>query len=129
MQIDSILTEMMEWSYEQSGSLSALGLTYSIELIRASLSFGLTFNIWDDSISPNQWTQYYHMSGDGQYGSNFYTVTENKSEEYTFDGYNFNLGLLWIIILVWELVISKITLLLWRWLMSIVLETMQHQPH
>jgi long-subunit fatty acid transport protein len=86
-----------QWSYEQSGSLSALGLTYSIELIRACLSFGLTFNIWDDSISPNQWTQYYHMSGDGQYGSNFYTVTENKREEYTFDGYNFNLGLLWII--------------------------------
>jgi len=83
------------WHYEQTGSLSAIGLSYCIELIKPSLSFGFTFNIWDNDISPNHWKQTYNMSGTRKLGNFHNNADYNKTENFYFDGINMNFGLMW----------------------------------
>ena len=48
--------------YVQKGSLSALGLAFCVA-ISPNLSVGATVNIWNNDISPNQWEEEYHSSG------------------------------------------------------------------
>ncbi|MDM8540550.1 hypothetical protein QUF90_05630 [Desulfococcaceae bacterium HSG9] len=81
---------------QQSGSLSAIGLAYGFEIIPRILSFGFTWNIWDDDLCNNKWEQKYGGStvvkmGDISVGGYSYS-TRHK---FTFDGHNFNLGVLW----------------------------------
>ncbi|MCK5685180.1 outer membrane protein transport protein [bacterium] len=81
---------------QQSGSLSAIGLAYSFEIIPRSLSLGLTLNIWDDDFSNNSWEQKISGSpvvkmGDAIVGGIPY-IGEHK---FILEGFNYNLGLLW----------------------------------
>ncbi|KPA14184.1 hypothetical protein MHK_005608, partial [Candidatus Magnetomorum sp. HK-1] len=81
--------------YQSEGSLSALGFAYSVK-IAEQLSFGMTFNVWDNDISPNKWKQKLLKFGSGidDFGNRF--VDEiNKTDTYIFKGYSFNIGLMW----------------------------------
>jgi len=90
-------TAQKHWSYLQEGSLSALGLSYCIQ-ITPFLSAGLTVNIWDDDITDNHWNQRYHTVKKGQtvFGVP-YESTGIKEENFEFKGYNFNIGMLYSI--------------------------------
>jgi len=89
------LTRKENWNYEQTGALSALGLSYCIELIKPKLSLGFTLNIWDNNISPNHWTQTYHMTSKLAVEDYIIEVTYDKTEDFSFDGINMNIGLMW----------------------------------
>jgi len=80
--------------YTQDGGLSAIGLSCAIQVVPA-LSLGMTMNIWDDGISDNSWTQNTFVTALGQFGP--YSLSEyyRKTDEYSFDGINFNVGFLW----------------------------------
>jgi len=92
-----ILYRNENWNYEQTGLLSALGLSYCIEILQPKLSFGFTLNIWDDNLTPNRWKQTYDMTGTGKIGSIPYTTRLQQTEKYEFDGINMNFGLLWTV--------------------------------
>lgn len=82
------------WSYQQDGTLSALGLSYCIRAM-PQLSLGFTLNFWDDNLTPNKWEQKYHLTGSGVYSGGPYTENLYKSETYFFKGFNANFGMLW----------------------------------
>lgn len=86
------------WNYDQTGSLSAIGLSYGIEVIRPKLLLGFTLNLWEDSLKKNKWKQVYHMTGTGVLGENNPFIRKsNKTEVYSFQGLNMNFGLIWMI--------------------------------
>jgi len=82
------------YDYIQTGGLSSIGLAYSIEII-PSLSFGFTFNFWDDGLHPNNWSINRRLAIEGE----FHGVSVNENREYdtqySFKGFNLNWGLLW----------------------------------
>jgi long-subunit fatty acid transport protein len=82
--------------YHQKGSLSALGLSYCLE-ITPDFSLGFTINIWDDDMSDNHWTQIYDNSilNHGDIDEDPTLIKYKKIETYSFNGTNFNLGFLW----------------------------------
>ena len=83
------------WSFQQDGRLSAIGLSYCIRVI-PELSLGITFNFWDNNLSPNHWEQKYRRITSGDVPGNR-LLSENymKTETYSFKGFNNNLGILW----------------------------------
>ena len=82
------------WDYKQSGGLSAVGLAYAVQII-PELSFGFTLNFWDDSLTANQWEQKYYMTGSGTLGGAPLAKSLDKTETYSFRGFNANFGILW----------------------------------
>ena len=82
--------------YHQKGSLSALGLSYCIE-ITPDFSLGFTVNIWDNDMSDNHWTQIYDHSilDHGDIDEDPTLIEYQKIETYSFNGTNFNVGFLW----------------------------------
>jgi len=82
--------------YKQSGSLSAIGLAYAIQ-ITPHLSFGVTVNRWDDDISSNEWEQKNIIKGsDTDAGGDKFFFKSFIYERYSIKGgTNFNLGFLW----------------------------------
>ncbi|KPA16561.1 Membrane protein involved in aromatic hydrocarbon degradation [Candidatus Magnetomorum sp. HK-1] len=86
-----------QWNYEQNGLLSALGVSYCIEIIRSKLSCGFTLNFWDNDLTPNRWRQTYEMTGTGIFDDERYTERLHKTEDYQFKGFNMNFGLLWTV--------------------------------
>jgi len=80
--------------YEQEGTLSALGIASCVQ-ITPNLSFGLTVNIWEDDLSPNEWEKRTLNSGWGSDGGDPFTFEYRAFDRYTFSGVNANLGLLW----------------------------------
>ncbi|MDH3328018.1 MAG: outer membrane protein transport protein [Desulfobulbaceae bacterium] len=80
--------------YNQDGGLSALGLSYAVQIIPA-LSAGITVNIWDDDIGYNHWTQNTFYTAPGNLGPFRIQDTYRNIDSYSFEGYNFNLGFLW----------------------------------
>lgn len=83
--------------YSQKGTLSAMGIAYSTEINR-EISAGLTLNIWDSGLNPNQWEQETIQTGDGFLGATHFIYRSRSFNRYDFSGYNFNLGLRWQII-------------------------------
>jgi long-subunit fatty acid transport protein len=79
------------WDVEQSGSLSALGLSYCIQVI-PELSAGFTLNFWDDDLGNNRWEQNFHADS-GIAGIPM--IRFDRKEKYSFNGINANIGLLW----------------------------------
>lgn len=82
--------------YTQTGSLSAIGLAYAIQ-ITPQLSLGVTVNRWDDAISNNSWEQKMVEGGKD---------TDSEGDKFIFrsfiydkysvkGGTNFNFGFLW----------------------------------
>ncbi|MDM8539250.1 outer membrane protein transport protein, partial [Desulfobacterales bacterium HSG17] len=81
---------------QQSGNISAVGLAYSFEIIPRSLSFGFIVNIWDDDLSENNWEQTYGGSTIIENGDvNVAEFSYKVMSKFIFEGYNFNLGVLW----------------------------------
>jgi long-chain fatty acid transport protein len=84
--------------YEQSGGLSALGIAYSIQIV-PQLSFGFTLNIWNNDLTPNKWKEIIHYTGSStvEYAGSPITVPvkSEKKNEYSFNGFNINIGMLW----------------------------------
>lgn len=80
---------------DQSGSLYALGLAYSVQVL-PTLSLGFTLNFWEDALYENQWKKSYHevFSEISRWGV-FYDVENSISDHISFNGFNFNLGILW----------------------------------
>jgi len=80
--------------YRQEGSLSAIGLAYCIQVL-PSLSFGLTLNFWEDSLYKNQWEAESVNTWTGiDDGVPIYYKRLDYSQ-FSFNGFNYNLGLLW----------------------------------
>lgn len=81
--------------YDQNGQLYAYGLAYSIQ-ITPEVSFGLTWNLWEDGLKNNMWQQNTGTFGTGTIAGIIpVSYRETNSETFSFSGTNFNLGLLW----------------------------------
>ena len=93
-QTSTSLTVNQNVDYEQEGSLSAIGVAYSIQ-INPQLSFGLTLNFWEDGVYENEWEQKTHQAGSGILNGNALTFESNSFDRYSFSGFNANLGVLW----------------------------------
>nr|WP_319395669.1 outer membrane protein transport protein [uncultured Desulfobacter sp.] len=89
----------IEGSYNQSGSLSAVGIAYGFEIIPRYLSIGITVNIWNDDLCDNNWEQSYAGSSVGSYSVGPYSGREefhySTRHNFIFKGLNYNLGILW----------------------------------
>ena len=90
------------WDYEQSGSLSAIGLSYCIRIF-PQFSAGFTLNFWDDDLSPNNWEEKYRMTSTGTLFGQDIFETRDEIEDHSLSGFNFNLGFLWRINYKWTL--------------------------
>jgi long-subunit fatty acid transport protein len=90
------LSSQEYWDYRQEGGLTALGLSCAV-LINPKLSAGATLNFWKDGLTDNRWKQTYRMEGTGALigGAIPFTRSLNAVHSYSFDGFNFNLGMLW----------------------------------
>jgi len=94
-----------DFSFEQKGSLAAIGFAYCIQVV-PRLSFGFTLNIWEDPFYGNGWKQTYRENGSakvmgpcpdspGDCVQYTYEFTGTKIDEYSFSGFNANVGALW----------------------------------
>ncbi len=79
---------------QQDGSLSAYGLAYSIQ-VHPSLSFGFTLNLWQNGIYDNKWKRTETSHGTGFDFGDPFVYESNTTDQYTFTGYNANIGILW----------------------------------
>jgi len=82
--------------YVQSGSLSAFGVSYCLEL-NPNFSLGITFNFWKNGLTDNNWKQKYDIKISGAQNEAPIYGYLNKTEEYEFDGFNMNIGTMWYI--------------------------------
>lgn len=57
-----IITVNQQADYKQTGTLSALGLAYCIQ-VNPKFSFGVTLNFWDDGLFSNTWKEHLRVSG------------------------------------------------------------------
>jgi len=89
------LSSKAHWLYEQDGGLSALGLSYSINIKPPKLSFGFTLNIWDDQLTKNSWEESYVIKTTGTLAGIPTTNEYTQRELYKLKGFNFHLGMLW----------------------------------
>lgn len=78
----------------QDGDLSALGLAYAIQLTR-KVYFGLTFNIWNDDITDNEWENKTFQWGNGDDRGDRFELYGETVETFSFEGWNMNFGVLW----------------------------------
>ncbi|XPS90272.1 membrane protein, predicted to be involved in aromatic hydrocarbon degradation [Desulfosarcina variabilis str. Montpellier] len=84
------------FDFEQSGGLSALGLTYSVIPVRRwRFGIGFTVNIWDAGFNPSQWEETTRQTWSGTLNGNRFNMVTEIYNKYTFSGYNVNLGVLW----------------------------------
>ncbi len=82
--------------YKQTGSLSAVGLAYAIQII-PHLSLGVTVNRWDDCITGNGWKQKTIIGGsDIDAGGDKFFFKSFIYDRYSVEGgTNANIGFLW----------------------------------
>jgi len=80
--------------YDQDGTLSAWGLAYAIQFL-PKFSFGFTLNFWEDGIYNNDWDQKLSQSGTGTLAGTKFNFDSSSKEEFSFSGFNMNLGVLW----------------------------------
>ncbi|MBT8368271.1 MAG: outer membrane protein transport protein [Deltaproteobacteria bacterium] len=88
------LTVMQDVDYDQDGTLSAWGLSYSIQIL-PQFSLGVTLNFWEDGIYKNKWRQTVDQKGSGTLAGNNFTFESRSVDEFFFSGFNANLGILW----------------------------------
>jgi long-subunit fatty acid transport protein len=88
-------------SYRQDGSLSAIGFAYCIQIV-PKLSAGVTLNFWKDGLARSKWDEKTHSlnsqtlkAAEGISSPVTSSEEYNWHDRYTFDGFNFNLGMLW----------------------------------
>lgn len=83
--------------YNQDGTLSAWGLAYSVQIL-PQLSFGVTFNFWEDGIYSNDWDKEVVQTGSGAFSGNSFTFKSRSKDKFSFSGFNMNLGILWNVV-------------------------------
>jgi len=83
-------------SYVQKGYLYALSPAIAVQ-VRPELSFGLTLNIWGNTLGQNGWESSYRSSGTGQVLGNSLSKSLVWTTNNDFEGINANLGVLWSI--------------------------------
>ncbi len=83
-------------SYNQDGSLGALGLAYAIE-VTPKISFGITLNIWtNDLFWENGWEEKFSNHSKTTFGASSVIEDTYISDKYAgFTGVNANIGALW----------------------------------
>ncbi|MCP4111093.1 MAG: hypothetical protein GY749_37135 [Desulfobacteraceae bacterium] len=93
------LISPIQYNYEQNGALYALGFAYCLQ-ITPDFSAGITLNYWGDFIYENKWEKRYSQISNliGQA-----TIIQDAKEEFSFKGWNANLGFLWRISEHWTL--------------------------
>jgi long-subunit fatty acid transport protein len=93
---NSLLISDRNYSYIQDGLLSAIGLSYCIQ-VSPTFSLGVTYNIWKDDLTPNSWSQRYKMNGTVTFPLFDETEAEQSDvvEDFSFSGVNANIGFLW----------------------------------
>lgn len=79
---------------DQSGSLSALGFTWCVQLT-PNVSFGATLNTWENIFGLNGWRSSNSQQGTEIIGDNNWSYDFSSQEKVSFRGYNANLGFLW----------------------------------
>jgi long-subunit fatty acid transport protein len=93
-QSSATLNIIEDVDYDQDGTLSAWGLAYGVQIM-PRLSFGVTFNFWEDGIYNNEWDQTVLQRGSGTLSGNRFNFESLSKDEYSFSGFNMNLGILW----------------------------------
>ncbi|KJU85822.1 Membrane protein involved in aromatic hydrocarbon degradation [Candidatus Magnetobacterium bavaricum] len=73
-------------SYRQNGRVSAIGISAAIQVIE-KLSLGLTLNAYDNGLTKNSWQEKMEAK----------EFNWGYKKKYTLNGYNANLGLMWMI--------------------------------
>ena len=91
---DDDLTIVQNIDYDQDGSLGAWGLAYALQ-ISPTISFGVTFNLWEDGFEDNRWKQKTNQTGSGDLAGNLFNFEARSTERFSFSGWNLNLGVLW----------------------------------
>lgn len=81
-------------NYRQEGGLSAIGLAYCVQ-ITPYVSIGLTMNLWDDHITPNNWEQKTFQWGYGKSYGDEYVFESSLHDRYIINGFNANFGVMW----------------------------------
>lgn len=94
------LSSVENYHVFQDGNLNAIGISYCAQIIPLKLSAGLTLNFWDDDLIKNEWRQRYHVIETGYIGDNPemqspFTSEYFKTNSYSLNGFNANLGFLW----------------------------------
>lgn len=82
------------WNFEQKGGLSAMGLSYGVQIV-PDLSLGFTLNLWDEDLSKNSWRQTYRTERNGLPGNTPFRASLYRTKDFSFEGLNFNFGILW----------------------------------
>lgn len=93
-QLSENLSTSQNIDFQQEGSLSAIGIAYCIQ-IAPKFSCGLTMNFWEDGLYENAWEQTTRQHGSGTYVGNPFTFESTSHDQFSFSGFNFNLGFLW----------------------------------
>ncbi|MFC1505087.1 OmpP1/FadL family transporter [Thermodesulfobacteriota bacterium] len=90
------IENVQDRTYDQDGSLSALGLAYAIEMT-PHISLGLTLNIWTSQLCwDNGWDAKYTNQSMTTSGATVFSQDTRINEEYSnLEGLNLNLGFLW----------------------------------
>ncbi|KPA11261.1 Membrane protein involved in aromatic hydrocarbon degradation [Candidatus Magnetomorum sp. HK-1] len=98
-----VFTSPVQHAYLQKGNIYAIGLAYSVQ-VAPDFSAGLTLNYNGKLASQNHnWEQQYQESGTISSGGILGTFHNKKHEEFSFKGFNINLGFLWRISEEWTL--------------------------
>ncbi len=81
-------------AYQQEGKLSAIGISYCVQ-ITPDFSLGLTLNIWDDDLTENKWEQRTFQLASGTDEGELFKSGARNIHKYSFSGLNANFGFLW----------------------------------
>jgi long-subunit fatty acid transport protein len=90
----ALLQLEQKYQVRQQGSLYAIGAAVAVQMTD-KLTLGLTLNSWRELSGKNQWRSNQNIDGQGQLIGTDVTQTVRFSDEYEFEGSNFNLGLMW----------------------------------
>jgi len=82
------------YTYEQTGDLYAMGLSWCMELLQPRLSLGVSINYWEDGLIGDDWQGRIHLESQGNYNGP-YIETRDTIEWNSFDGWNANVGIIW----------------------------------
>ncbi|MDM8525118.1 outer membrane protein transport protein [Desulfococcaceae bacterium HSG8] len=89
-------SEALNFKYAQEGRISAIGLACAVQLT-PKLSLGVTLNSYDDWLEDNGWENSSSeiTTGIDHRRNALYTYERNTRNNYSFSGFNANLGVLW----------------------------------
>ncbi|MGD9732352.1 MAG: OmpP1/FadL family transporter [Desulfamplus sp.] len=91
---EELYSSRYSFEIEQDGDIYALGVAFGLQ-ISPRISIGATLNYWGDTFFNNGWSNNYNQLSTN-YSSLFSMEgTLIQQEDFCFDGWNFNLGMMW----------------------------------